>query len=62
MTLWVRGLHLEGSCDEIMSLALPYIVSAIPIRYGTLHIDIIIFWNPHTKYNMFNLVQHPPYA
>ena len=54
--------HFGGSCDEIMSLALPYMVSAIPIGYGTLHIDIIILETPHTKYNMFNLVHHPPHA
>ena len=41
--LLVRGLYLERSYDEIIFLANFYIVSAIPIRYDILHIDIIIF-------------------
>ena len=38
-----RTWLIEGHFgDEIMSLALPYMVSAIPIWFGTLHIDIFI--------------------
>ena len=47
--------HFGRSCEEILSLALPYMVSAIPIGYGILHIDIIILETPHTKFNMFNI-------
>ena len=54
--------HFGRSCEEILSLALPYMVSAIPIGYGILHIDIIILETPHTKFTMFNLVHHPPHA
>lgn len=50
------------SYNEIMSLALLYIVNAILIGYGILYIDIIIFETLYTKYNMFNLIHHPPYA
>ena len=49
--------HFGGSCDEIMSLALPYMVSTIPIGYGTLHIDIIILETPHTKLTQYTT--HP---
>ena len=54
--------HFGESCDEIMSLALPNMVSTIPIGYDTLHIDIIILETAHTKYNMFSLVHHLPHA
>lgn len=56
--------HFGDSCDEIMSLTHPYIDSVIPIRigYAILHIDIIILETSNTKYNLFNLVYHPPYA
>ena len=36
-------------------------VSAIPIGYGILYIDIIIFETPDIKFNIFNLVHHLPY-
>ena len=54
--------HFGGSCDEIMSLALPSMVSIIRIGYGTLHINIIILETPHTKYNISNSVHVPPHA
>lgn len=54
--------HFRRLYDEIMSLALFYIISAIPIRYNALHIDIIILETLHIKYNMFNLVYHPFYT
>lgn len=35
--------YFEQLWDEIMSLALLYIISPIPIEYGILYINIIIF-------------------
>lgn len=50
--------YFGRSYDDIMLLALFYIVSAIPIGYGILHINIIIFETPYTKFNIFNLIHH----
>ena len=61
-TAGLMAEHFGESCDEIMALVLLYMVNIIPIGYGTIHIDMIIFETPHTKYNMFNSVHHPPHA
>ena len=54
--------HFERLYEEIMSLAHFYMVSAILIRYSTLHMNIIILETSYTKFNMFNLVHHLLYA
>lgn len=52
--------HFGRSCNEIMLLALFYVVNVILIEYSILYVDIIILETFHTKLNMFNLVHYPP--
>lgn len=50
--------YFRRSYNEIISLALFYIINTILIKYNTLYIDIIIFKTFCIKNNIFNLVYH----